>query len=144
LFNSLRDSFLALAAFGSRVGAGVLALYFTGLDISSSSTIGFVSLKGVSVMDGILMISYYIGGQDNARRNTEDMYHAATHGLAPGGDLDRNRQPDAAAARHCGRRWHAGWTDRVAGGGAGMMFLEREHGSEALPRIRSAGPGWVC
>jgi heavy metal efflux system protein len=60
LFNSLRDFSWRSPAFRSRVGAGVLALYFTGLDFSISSTIGFVSLMGVSVIDGILMITYYI------------------------------------------------------------------------------------
>ena len=59
LFNSLRDSFLALAGIPFAVGGGVLALYFSGLDFSVSSAIGFVSLMGVSVMDGILMITYY-------------------------------------------------------------------------------------
>jgi len=55
LFNSLRDSFLALVGIPFAVSGGVLALYFTGLDFSISSAIGFVSLFGVSVMDGILI-----------------------------------------------------------------------------------------
>ena len=59
LFNSLRDSLLALAGIPFAVAGGMLALYFSGLDFSISSAIGFVSLFGVSVMDGILMITYY-------------------------------------------------------------------------------------
>ncbi len=59
LFNSLRDSLLALAGIPFAIGGGILALYFTGLDFSISAAIGFVSLFGVSVMDGILMITYF-------------------------------------------------------------------------------------
>jgi heavy metal efflux system protein len=40
-------------------GYGILALYVTGLEFSISAAIGFVSLFGVSVTDGILMITYY-------------------------------------------------------------------------------------
>ena len=47
---------------------GLLALFVTGLNFSISSAIGFVSLFGVSVMDGILMLTYYTqlhqGGMD--------------------------------------------------------------------------------
>ena len=59
LFNSLRDSIMALAGIPFAIAGGVLALFVTGLDFSISAAIGFVSLFGVSVMDGILMITYY-------------------------------------------------------------------------------------
>ena len=59
LFNSLRDSLLALAGIPFAVGGGVLALYLSGLDFSISAAIGFVSLFGVSVMNGILIINGY-------------------------------------------------------------------------------------
>src|SRR5208337_2492055 len=59
LFNSLRDSLLALTGIPFAVGGGVLALHFTGLDFSISAAIGFVSLFGVSVMNNILLITHY-------------------------------------------------------------------------------------
>lgn len=59
LFNSLRDSLLALAGIPFAIGGGALALYVTGLDFSISAAIGFISLFGVSVMSGILIISGY-------------------------------------------------------------------------------------
>jgi cobalt-zinc-cadmium resistance protein CzcA len=59
LFNSLRDSLLALAGIPFSVAGGIIALYVTGLDFSISAAIGFVSLFGVSVMNGILIITYY-------------------------------------------------------------------------------------
>ncbi|MBV9531069.1 MAG: efflux RND transporter permease subunit [Bradyrhizobium sp.] len=59
LFNSLRDSLLALAGIPFAIGGGVIALYLSGLDFSVSAAIGFISLFGVAVMDGILNITYF-------------------------------------------------------------------------------------
>jgi cobalt-zinc-cadmium resistance protein CzcA len=59
LFNSLRDSLLALAGIPFSVGGGLIALYLAGLDFSVSAAIGFISLFGVAVMDGILNITYF-------------------------------------------------------------------------------------
>jgi cobalt-zinc-cadmium resistance protein CzcA len=59
LFNSLRDSLLVLAGLPFAVGGGVLALYVTGQPFSISAAIGFISLLGVSTMNGILMMTYY-------------------------------------------------------------------------------------
>ena len=73
-----RDSLLALAGIPFAVGGGVLALYFTGLHSSISSAIGFVSLLGVSVMDGILMITYDNQVRAAGVATTEAMFNAAT------------------------------------------------------------------
>lgn len=59
LFNSLFDSLMAMAGIPFAVAGGIIALYITGLNFSISAAIGFISLFGVSVMDGILVISYY-------------------------------------------------------------------------------------
>ncbi|WP_316192428.1 MULTISPECIES: efflux RND transporter permease subunit [unclassified Bradyrhizobium] len=59
LFNSLRDSLLALAGIPFAIGGGLIALYFANLDFSISAAIGFISLFGVAVMDGILNITYF-------------------------------------------------------------------------------------
>jgi cobalt-zinc-cadmium resistance protein CzcA len=83
LFNSLRDSLLALAGIPFAVGGGVLALYLTGLDFSVSAAIGFVSLFGVSVMDGILMITYYNQARQDTTDAVEAMFQAATHRMRP-------------------------------------------------------------
>jgi len=83
LFNSLRDSLLALAGIPFAVGGGVLALYASGLELSISSAIGFVSLLGVSVMDGILMITYYNQVRRTGLGTVDAMYHAATQRMRP-------------------------------------------------------------
>jgi cobalt-zinc-cadmium resistance protein CzcA len=59
LFNSLRDSLLALAGIPFAIGGGVIALLVAGLPFSVSAAIGFISLFGVSVMNGILVITYF-------------------------------------------------------------------------------------
>jgi cobalt-zinc-cadmium resistance protein CzcA len=59
LFNSLRDSLLALAGIPFAIAGGLIALYLAGLEFSVSAAIGFISLFGVAVMDGILNITYF-------------------------------------------------------------------------------------
>jgi cobalt-zinc-cadmium resistance protein CzcA len=83
MFNNLRDCLLALAGIPDAVVGGILALYITGLNFSISAAIGFVSLFGVSVMDGILMITFY--NQERARGLVPEdaMYRAATTRMRP-------------------------------------------------------------
>ncbi len=65
LFNSVRDSMLALSGIPFAVAGGVLGLTVAGLNFSVSAAVGFISLFGVSAMDGILLVSYI-------RRNMEE------------------------------------------------------------------------
>src|SRR6476659_3664677 len=58
LFNSIRDSLLALSGIPFAVTGGILGLYIAGLNFSVSAAVGFISLFGVSAMDGILLMSY--------------------------------------------------------------------------------------
>jgi heavy metal efflux system protein len=58
LFNSVRDSLLALAGIPFAACGGILGLYVFGLNFSVSAAVGFISLFGVSAMDGILLVSY--------------------------------------------------------------------------------------
>jgi len=83
LFNNFRDSILTLAGIPFAVAGGVLALYVSGLNLSISAAIGFVSLFGVSVMDGILMITFY--NQEKARglAPVDAMYRAASTRMRP-------------------------------------------------------------
>jgi heavy metal efflux system protein len=83
LFGSLRDSLLALTGIPFAVAGGILALYVTGLDFSVSAAIGFISLFGVSVMDGILMITYYNQVRRAGMAVLEAMYHAAEQRMRP-------------------------------------------------------------
>jgi cobalt-zinc-cadmium resistance protein CzcA len=58
LFNSVRDSFIALSGIPFAVSGGILGLYVAGLNLSVSAAVGFISLFGVAAMDGILLVSY--------------------------------------------------------------------------------------
>jgi heavy metal efflux system protein len=58
LFNSMSHSLLALSGIPFAVAGGILGLYVAGLNFSISAAIGFISLFGVSSMDGILLVSY--------------------------------------------------------------------------------------
>jgi cobalt-zinc-cadmium resistance protein CzcA len=83
LFNSLRDSLLAVAGIPFAIGGGLIALYFADLDFSVSAAIGFISLFGVAVMDGILNITYFrelrIQGMDVA----EAVFRGAEQRMRP-------------------------------------------------------------
>ena len=83
LFNNFRDSALALAGIPDAIVGGILALYLTGLNFSISAAIGFVSLFGVSVMDGILMITFYNQERSHGFAPLEAMYRAATTRMRP-------------------------------------------------------------
>jgi len=83
LFNSARDSLLALAGIPFAVGGGVIALFITGLPFSVSAAIGFISLLGVSVMNGILVLSYFNELKLQGMHPVEAMEHAAEKRMRP-------------------------------------------------------------
>src|SRR5258707_1188920 len=58
LFSSVRMSLLALSGIPFAVCGGIIGLTVAGLNFSISAAIGFISLFGVSSMDGILLMSY--------------------------------------------------------------------------------------
>ena len=83
LFNSLRDSLMVLAGIPFAVGGGVIALYFSGLNFSISAAVGFVSLFGVSVMNGILIMTYYNETKAGGVGTMDAMFHAASQRMRP-------------------------------------------------------------
>jgi heavy metal efflux system protein len=83
LFNSLRDSLLALAGIPFSVGGGLIALYLAGLDFSVSAAIGFISLFGVAVMDGILNITYFRELRARGMEVAEAVFHGAEQRMRP-------------------------------------------------------------
>ncbi|MGB7097283.1 MAG: CusA/CzcA family heavy metal efflux RND transporter [Xanthobacteraceae bacterium] len=83
LFNSLRDSLMVLSGIPFAAGGGVLALYFSGLNFSISAAVGFVSLFGVSVMNGILIMTYYNETRAAGVGTMDAMFHAASQRMRP-------------------------------------------------------------
>jgi cobalt-zinc-cadmium resistance protein CzcA len=83
LFSSWRDCLMALAGIPFAVVGGVLALFVTGQPFSISAAVGFISLFGVSVMDGILMITYFNSEKQHGGSAAEAMFRAASTRMRP-------------------------------------------------------------
>ena len=79
LFNSVRDSLVVLAGFLFAVAGGLISLSMSGEAFGISAAIGFVSLLGISVMNGILLITYFNEIRSRCVSAREAMYDAATH-----------------------------------------------------------------
>jgi cobalt-zinc-cadmium resistance protein CzcA len=58
-FRSFLDAVVVLSNVFALAIGGFWSLYFTGTNFSISAAVGFVSLFGVAIMDGLLMISYF-------------------------------------------------------------------------------------
>jgi cobalt-zinc-cadmium resistance protein CzcA len=83
LFNSFLECFLTLSGIPFAIAGGVLALFISGLNFSISAAIGFVSLFGVSVMNGILLITYYNQARLRGGTPLDSMFHAASTRMRP-------------------------------------------------------------
>src|SRR5262249_45413738 len=58
-FSSLTDTVLALSVVPMALIGGVFALFLTGTPFSVSAAIGFIALFGISVMEGVILLSYF-------------------------------------------------------------------------------------
>jgi cobalt-zinc-cadmium resistance protein CzcA len=58
MFSSVTDCLLVMVNVLEAAIGGVLALYLTGTPFSISAAVGFVSVFGVAVQDGVLLITY--------------------------------------------------------------------------------------
>jgi cobalt-zinc-cadmium resistance protein CzcA len=83
LFNSLPESLLVLSGIPFAAAGGVMALYVSGQVFSISAAIGFVSLFGVSVMNGILLITYFNQARVGGDTAADAMYQAASTRMRP-------------------------------------------------------------
>jgi cobalt-zinc-cadmium resistance protein CzcA len=58
-FGSVPDTLLAMSVIPMALLGGVFALFATGVPFSVSAAIGFIALFGISVMDGIIILSQF-------------------------------------------------------------------------------------
>ena len=58
-FNSIKDALLVMVNVVAATMGGVWALWLTGTPFSISAAVGFISVFGVAVQDGVLLISYF-------------------------------------------------------------------------------------
>jgi heavy metal efflux system protein len=83
LFNNVLECLLTLSGIPFAIAGGVLALYVSGLDFSVSAAIGFVSLFGVSVMNGILIMTYFNQARGRGETAMSAMHYAASTRMRP-------------------------------------------------------------
>jgi len=83
LFNSVLECLLTLSGITFAAAGGVLALYFSGLNFSISAAIGFVSLFGVSVMNGILLMTYFKQARLRGKTSMNAIFFAAFTRMRP-------------------------------------------------------------
>jgi cobalt-zinc-cadmium resistance protein CzcA len=83
LFNKLRESLLALSGMPFVIAGGVLALFVFGLNFSISAAIGFISLFGVSVMIGILLLNRYRRARFRGDAPMDAMFRSASTLMRP-------------------------------------------------------------
>ncbi len=83
MFNSVLESLLTLAGIPFAIGGGIIALYISGLNFSISAAIGFISLFGVSVMNGILLLTYYNHSRLRGGTPNDAMFNAGSTRMRP-------------------------------------------------------------
>ncbi|MDD1748903.1 MAG: efflux RND transporter permease subunit, partial [Methanothrix sp.] len=63
---------------------GIFALYLTGTVLSVSAAVGFITLFGVAVMNGVLLVTYIINArEDKGLEEDEAVLHAVSQILRP-------------------------------------------------------------
>jgi cobalt-zinc-cadmium resistance protein CzcA len=82
-FGSLRDTLLAASVMPMALIGGIFALYLTGTPFSVSAAIGFIGLFGISVMGGILVLSYYNQLLEAGMERGKAVLHAARTQFRP-------------------------------------------------------------
>ena len=82
-FNNIYYCLLTLAAVPFSVAGGIFGLFISGQNLSISAIIGFVSLIGVSVMDGMLIMTYSKELIDKGVSQIEATIDACQHRMRP-------------------------------------------------------------
>ena len=114
---------------------GVLALYVTGTELSVSSAVGFITLFGVSVMNGVLIVTY-LRRATAAPGATEESHPA--HGLEP----HPSRADDRAAGVGGPAAGRAGAHHRL-GHAAAVRHRHRRRPASGDPAHHAAAAGAV-
>jgi cobalt-zinc-cadmium resistance protein CzcA len=82
-FNAALPAFVVLLDVPFATVGGVFALYLTHTELSVSAAVGFITLFGVAVMDGVLLILYVRQARQTAPNNQEAILHAVAQRLRP-------------------------------------------------------------
>jgi cobalt-zinc-cadmium resistance protein CzcA len=82
-FRSLLDAVVVISNVLALAVGGIWALLLTGTNFSISAAVGFISLFGVAVMDGLLMISYFNAYRANGMPLREAILEGASKRVRP-------------------------------------------------------------
>ena len=82
-FSSVTDTFLAASVMPMALIGGIFALVITATPFSVSAAIGFVGLFGISVMEGIIILSYFNGLIDGGMDRQKAILRACRIRLRP-------------------------------------------------------------
>src|SRR5262249_1156307 len=129
-FGSLPDTLLAMSVIPMAVVGGVFALFVLHIPFSVSAAIGFIALFGISVMDGIIILSQFNQLIETGVERTTAILRTRELQIRPvlltspiaglrdrrrralaGGALDRDWLTSAEAAGGGGRRRHDAGAD---------------------------------
>ena len=77
-FSSFKDSLIIFTGIPLALTGGVLALTLRGMPLSISAAVGFIALSGISVLNGVVMVSF-IG---EIRKRNSDLLEAIKHGAS--------------------------------------------------------------
>ena len=99
-FNSIKDALLVMVNVVEASMGGILALWLTGTPFSISAAVGFVSVFGVAVQDGVLLdlVLQSIARRGPAGARIGDARRRAAR--APGGDDLAHRRAGPVSGRH--------------------------------------------
>jgi cobalt-zinc-cadmium resistance protein CzcA len=82
-FGAALPAFVVLMVVPFATVGGVFALYVTHTVLSVSAAVGFITLFGVAVMDGVLLITYVRQARDRSPDSEEAILDAVAHRLRP-------------------------------------------------------------
>ncbi|TQV87049.1 efflux RND transporter permease subunit [Aliikangiella coralliicola] len=82
-FNSFRDSLIIFTGIPLALTGGVLALTLRDMPLSISAAIGFIALSGISVLNGVVMISFIRDIQKRGMKLIDAIKHGASQRLRP-------------------------------------------------------------
>ena len=100
-FNSMKDALLVMVNVVAATMGGVWALKLTGTPFSISAAVGFISIFGVAVQDGVLLISYF-NQMRAAGLPVREAVHARGRAAGPPGGHDL---ADRGAGPACRPPW---------------------------------------
>ena len=82
-FRSLSQAGLILLNIPFAMIGGVVALYFSGLYLSVPASVGFITLFGVAVLNGVVMVSYFNQLRESGRSVLQAVQEGAERRLRP-------------------------------------------------------------